>query len=58
MGLQNPDELSDTLSTLMLAEMEYRPIYPDHGIIHHKEGVDLLPEILSCPALNSACLIP
>ena len=43
MGLQNPDELSDTLSTLMLAEMEYRPIYPDHGIIHHKEGVDLLP---------------
>ncbi len=43
MGLQNPDEISDTLSTLMLAEMEYRPIYPDHGIIHHKEGVDLLP---------------
>ena len=43
MGLQNPDELSGTLSTLMLAEMEYRPIYPDHGIIHHKEGVDLLP---------------
>ena len=23
--------------------MEYKPIYPDHGIIHHKEGVDLLP---------------
>jgi chromosome partitioning protein len=27
----------------MLAEMEDKPIPPDHGIIHHQEGVDLLP---------------
>lgn len=43
MGIQDPDELAETLSTLMLAEMEDKPIPPDYGIIHHQEGVDLLP---------------
>ena len=43
MGIQNPDELTETLSTLMLAEMEDKPIPPDFGIIHHQEGVDLIP---------------
>lgn len=43
MGIRDPDELTETLSTLMLAEMEDKPIPPDYGIIHHQEGVDLLP---------------
>lgn len=43
MGIRDPDELTGTLSTLMLAEMEDKPIPPDYGIIHHQEGVDLLP---------------
>ena len=43
MGIQDPDSLTETLSTLMLAEMEDKPIPPDYGIIHHSEGVDLLP---------------
>ena len=43
MGIQDPDSLTETLSTLMLAEMEDKPIPPDFGIIHHQEGVDLLP---------------
>ena len=43
MGIQDPDSLTETLSTLMLAEMEDKPIPPDYGIIHHQEGVDLLP---------------
>ena len=43
MGIQNPDELTETLSTLMLAEMEDKPIPPDFGSIHHQEGVDLIP---------------
>lgn len=43
MGIRDPDELTETLSTLMLAEMEDKPIPPDYGIIHHLEGVDLLP---------------
>ena len=43
MGIHDPDELTKTLSSLMLAEMEDKPIPPDYGIIHHKEGVDILP---------------
>lgn len=43
MGIQDPDSLTETLSTLMLAEMEDKPIPPDFGILHHQEGVDLLP---------------
>ena len=43
MGIQDPDSLTETLSTLMLAEMEDKPIPPDYGIIHYLEGVDLLP---------------
>lgn len=43
MGIQDPDSLTETLSTLMLAEMEDKPIPPDYGIIHHQEGVDLIP---------------
>ena len=43
MGIQDPDSLPETLSTLMLAEMEDKPIPLDYGIIHHQEGVDLLP---------------
>ena len=43
MGIQDPDALTETLSTLMLAEMEDKAIPLDYGIIHHSEGVDLLP---------------
>lgn len=43
MGIQDPDSLTETLSTLMLAEIEDKPIPPDFGIIHHQEGVDLIP---------------
>ena len=43
MGIQDPDSLTETLSTLMLAEMEDKPIPPDFGILHHQEGIDLLP---------------
>ena len=43
MGIQNPDELTESLSTLMLAEMVDMPIPPDFGIIHHQEGVVLIP---------------
>ncbi len=43
LGIQDPDALSKTLSTLMLAEMENKSVPPDLGIIHHQEGVELLP---------------
>jgi len=42
-GYRNPDELTNTLSTVMMAEIEERSIPPNLGILHHEEGIDLLP---------------
>ena len=42
-GYRNPDELTDTLSPVMIAEIEDRSIPPNFGILHHEEGIDLLP---------------
>lgn len=54
MGWQQPDELSTTLSTLMQKAMNDQPIQPGDGILHHAEGVDLIPaniELAGIPEL-------
>ena len=43
LGLRDQDALTETLATVMSAEMEDVELPVDHGIIHHAEGVDLLP---------------
>ncbi len=43
MGWQQPDELPTTLSTLMAKAMDDQSIPPGEGILHHAEGVDLIP---------------
>ena len=43
MGWQQPDELPTTLSTLMQKAMNDQSIQPGEGILHHAEGVDLIP---------------
>ena len=43
MGWQQPDELPTTLSTLMAKAMNEQSIPPGEGILHHEEGVDLIP---------------
>ena len=43
MGWPKPDELNTTLATLMGKVLEDKPIQPGEGILHHAEGVDLLP---------------
>ena len=43
MGWQQPDELPTTLSTLLAKAMNGQPIQPGEGILHHAEGVDLIP---------------
>ena len=43
MGWPKPDELDTTLATLMGKVLEDKPIQPGEGILHHAEGVDLLP---------------
>ena len=43
MGWQQPDELPTTLSTLMAKAINDQSIPPGEGILHHAEGVDLIP---------------
>ena len=43
LGHSNPDELPVTLSTLMAEELSGADHEPGRGILHHAEGVDLIP---------------
>ena len=43
LGVPKPDDLTVTLSTLMGQVLEESPINPTEAILHHEEGVDLLP---------------
>ena len=54
MGWQQPDELPTTLSTLMAKAMNDQPILPGEGILHHAEGVDLIPANIELAGLEVA----
>ena len=52
MGWQQPDELPTTLSTLMAKAMNDQPIQPGEGVLHHVEGVDLIPANIELAGLE------
>ena len=52
MGWQQPDELPTTLSTLMAKAINDQSIPPGEGILHHAEGVDLIPANIELPGLE------
>ena len=54
MGWQQPDELPTTLSILMQKAMNDQPIPPGEGILHHAEGVDLIPANIELAGLEVA----
>ena len=54
MGWQQPDELPTTRSTLMAKAMNDQPIPPGEGILHHAEGVDLIPANIELAGLEVA----
>ena len=43
LGWQNQDSLSTTLATVMEKVIRDEPFTTDEGILHHSEGVDLMP---------------
>lgn len=43
LGWTQPDELKDTLATILLKTILEQPIAQGEAILHHEEGVDLLP---------------
>ena len=54
MGWQNPDALPITLSTLMQKAMNDQCIPPGEGVLHHAEGVDLIPANIELAGLEVA----
>jgi len=47
-------KLDVTLSTLMQRSMEEQPIVPEDAILHHKEGVDLIPANIELSGMETA----
>lgn len=54
LGNPCPDELSPTLSDLMGKIMVESPIAPGEGILHHPEGVDLVPSNIELSGMEVA----
>lgn len=52
MGWPRPDELDTPLSTLMDKVLEDKPIQPGEGILHHAEGVDLIPSSIELAGME------
>ena len=50
---QNPDQLEMTLTTVIDATIEDRPIDEFSGILHHDEGVDLLPSNIELSGMET-----
>ncbi len=54
LGYQNPDRFDVTLSTLMQKAIEEQPIAKDEGVLHHEEGVDLIPANIELSGMETA----
>lgn len=52
LGFPRPDDLDSTLSELMAKVMQETPLSPGEGILHHEEGVDLIPANISLSGIE------
>ena len=52
LGAKTPDDLDNTITTLMQSVVEDRAPPDGYGIIHHEEGVDLIPANIELAAFE------
>lgn len=52
LGWQRPDELDTTISDLLIRTIREEPIQTGEGILHHTEGIDLIPANISLAGLE------
>lgn len=52
LGYPRPDEITPTLSDMMEKIMREEPVQPGEGILHHAEGVDLMPANIALSGLE------
>ena len=53
LGIKNPDALDVSLATVMDAAIEDRPMDESAGILHHGEGVDILPSNIELSGMET-----
>lgn len=53
LGIKNPDALDVSLATVMDAAIEDRPMDESAGILHHGEGVDILPSNIESSGMET-----
>lgn len=54
LGYPTPDNIPITLSSLLEDVINEREIKPDYGVLHHKEGVDLIPANIELSGMETA----
>jgi chromosome partitioning protein len=52
LGYKEPDNLPVSLATMLTNVIQEEPFSPDDGILHHKEGVDLMPGNIELSAME------
>ena len=52
LGYQHPDQMENTLAAILGRIIMDEPVSPGEGIIHHTEGVDLLPANIELSGLE------
>ena len=52
LGYQHQDQLDETLATVLSKVIEDKPLASGEGIIHQKEGLDLLPANIDLAAME------
>ena len=53
LGIKNPDAMDVSLATVMDAAIEDRPMDESAGILHHGEGVDILPSNIELSGMET-----
>ena len=54
LGYSQPDELDMTLTDLLAGILMDKPAAPEQGILHHAEGVDLIPANISLSGMETS----
>ena len=54
LGYHEPDSLSVSLATMLVKSMTEEPYEPKEGILHHHEGIDLMPGNIELSAVEVA----
>ncbi len=54
LGFHEPDSLSVSLATMLVKAMTEEPFEPKEGILHHYEGIDLMPGNIELSAVEVA----